>query len=96
MDSRPEVFRAGVFANWLALLRRQRNKVEWQILLVFQKKRSANNFPDIGNSRFSAASFIILLSIILPKPVTHSETVKPKNVLCYVQHVIPLIFEQNR
>jgi hypothetical protein len=37
----PEVSRAGVFANWPALSRRQRNKVEWQMLSVFSERSVA-------------------------------------------------------
>jgi hypothetical protein len=36
------VFRAGVFTNWLALARRQRNKVKWQLLFVFPKRSEAS------------------------------------------------------
>jgi len=55
----PEVFRAGVSANWLALLRRQRSKVERQSTFRISKKKAKRQTNNLIRYEHRKVSFLI-------------------------------------
>lgn len=63
-----EVFRAGVLANWLALLRRQRNGVQWQVLLVFFKRNDPEGSVKLAEAVAASSRTRILTKHFILNP----------------------------